>query len=515
MNRRSRRPYAVSLLAALLAGWAAWEFLSCRPDQVIAVPAETRLVHFSPSGRYLVTWDRKQGPLTLWDAANRHIAHQFHVPPSFVANNSSTNSIFGFYNISDDDRWLALAAEGDNGPHLNLFDLTESMAKPVRVGDLAPFTNLYQPRPAFHGKGQTLAYLLPGSKRVENKALVGSDELVLYDPRAERRPLRVPGAHSVLGQVADKPDEWLFDTSTGIERWDTAAGKCLEIKKRWWPAGFGMGQEELASDGHAMIILASMDDRAPKPHKVACFRRDLVTDTTTTVWEYTFPASATAFWNMTSWPNHCFLIKTLDEQGSLVQDLLDVSTGKNLARFPLPLDVMENLTYSYMGQKSNTGAGLVQSLGRTGALGIDAGRKVIVSQQRSQSVLWEHFPSLMRCLKLTPPPAEVTLKWFSAQTGRLMGRAPLAATYSATNWESPIVAVHPSEPYMALIDQPPQGDWQLQFWSMPPSRPWYSIVAVALAAGILAAGFQLGLLWLLRRVGILRACVVAPTAARM
>jgi hypothetical protein len=88
------------------------------------------------------------------------------------------------------------------------------------------------------------------------------------------------------------------------------------------------------------------------------------------------------------------LIKTLDDQGKLVQDLLEVSTGKVLARYPQPINMLVDVSYSYQGQAVpiDMGAGLIHTVGRTGEIAIDSERRVLVSKQTNLAALrWRYW----------------------------------------------------------------------------------------------------------------------------
>jgi len=213
-------------------------------------------------------------------------------------------------------------------------------------------------------------------------------------------------------------------------------------------------------------------------------RCDLAQRKTVAAWEYALPSSAHIFWNVASSdPETFLLIKTLDEQGNLVQDLLDVNSGKVLVRYPQPISMLEEVSYSYMGQTLpvGMGAGLIHTLGRTGEIAIDSERRVLASKQLSRSHnLWTYFGSQLPWLGIRPGPSVLFLQFHSAGTGRLLERVSLHTPYRAFTCT---LAVHPSQPLLAVIDEQVTGP-RLQFWHLPPPKPWGWIIFCSLAAAV-------------------------------
>jgi hypothetical protein len=219
---------------------------------------------------------------------------------------------------------------------------------------------------------------------------------------------------------------------------------------------------------------------------------DLKTRTIETAWEYSFPPSAHLFWNgIASDPANFLLIKTLDDEGNVVQELLDVNSGKVLVRYAQPISMLEEVSYSYMGQTlpNNMGAGLIHALGRTGEIGIDSERRVLVSKQVNRDpILWRHFGKQLSWLGIKQGPPVLFLQFHSAETGKLLERVSLHTPYTAFRC---VLAVHPSQPLLAVIDEQTTGS-QLQFWYLPPPKPWGWIIGCAVAGGGCVALLRIG-----------------------
>lgn len=483
-----------SLLVGLAAGRLAWESLSCEPYRTVPVPAGTCLLRFSPGGRYVVTWDSTHRLLILRDLASGREVRRANLSPKVDFANGSFEVPDYFFNISGDDRWLAIVQHTPDDLYLELIDLAAVDAKPNRVRAVPPPSDLYSPQPLFHANGRYLSYQLPGER-----AGVFPD-VVLYDIAERRELVQIPNARAVLGQVPGHPEQWLVHTYDRresidrIERWEVVKRRKLASREvRLYPEEYEFAAPVLASDGTALLELAmTIATPPPKPpHRVTCFRHGFSADAAaapSVLWERQFPSPIVNYYPSTSWPPRFLLIRTLDEKESLVEELIDIETGQMLTRFPQPL----NMTMIKEGPV------LIQTVGSEGDLAIDASRQVLVSKQFREPFLWRNFPALMNWLRLAPPPAQLSLQWYSARTGDSLEHANLTMTAPVKVGGEPKLAVHPTEPILALIDGGAQGDWQLQFWAMPPSRPWGWIIAVSLVATVLTRAFIYAISWLWR-----------------
>ena len=285
---------------------------------------------------------------------------------------------------------------------------------------------------------------------------------------------------------------WFFEGKKGIECWDVVL-KQREDQFPPWPENRAIRSTSLSPDGQAVRALCFAEARLNPTERIFLNRCDSCLRTIETDWEYPFPPSARLFWNSASSdPADFLLIKTLDDQGNLVQDLLDVSSGKVLARYLQPISMLEEVCHSYGGQTlpAGKGAGLIHTLGRTGEIGIDSERRVLVSKQVNRDpILWRHFGNQLRWLGIKQGPPALFLQFHSAETGKLLERVSLHTPYKAFTCT---LAVHPSQPLLAVIDEQPTGA-QLQFWRLPPPKPWGWIVFCSLAAGAFVVMLRIGL----------------------
>jgi hypothetical protein len=193
------------------------------------------------------------------------------------------------------------------------------------------------------------------------------------------------------------------------------------------------------------------------------------------------------------------LIKTDDEEGNLVQDLVEVDSGNVIYRYSPPIDMLEDIVYSYVGQKWNYGAGLTHSLGRTGEFVIDSRRQVIASKRIiTDPVWWRQLGRILSLLGFKPPPWSLDLQFHSASTGKLLERIPLHTTLpNPRKILDPVIAMHPREALVAIIDEQPEST-RLLFWQAPPLKPWGWIILCFIAGG--AFGLLLPLAWTKRRL---------------
>lgn len=311
---------------------------------------------------------------------------------------------------------------------------------------------------------------------------------VLYDIATRHEQLCVPGAYSSLGPPT-REGKWFFDETNGIECkgiecWDALQKRRDQGFPSWSKDYTMMSTSRSPGEQTIRALCIAESPRFPK-ERIFLNRCDLKTRTIETAWEYVLTPSAHLFWNIgSSDPESFLLIKTLDDQGNLVQDLLDVNSGQVLVRFPEPISMLEEVSFSYLGQTPTFAAGLIHTLGRTGEIGIDSERRVLVSKQVNRDpILWRHFGNQLRWLGVRQGPPALFLQFHSAETGKLLKRVSLHTPYKAFTC---FLAVHPSQPLLAVIDEKVGGS-QLQFWHMPPPKPWGWISVCALAAGVCSA----------------------------
>jgi hypothetical protein len=469
--------FLLFVLPVFLAGYAAWSFIPCREDRSYPVPNETKLLEFSPAGNYVVTFHLDNNHLSLWRVDTGELAFTAELPCR-VKPNESINGTRAFYGFSYDDRWLAVATGSLVDSRIAIVDLASSNTT-TSVAVIPPGLGPYRPQPAFSTDGRYLSYF---SERglAENCG-------VLYDIASRHEQLTVPGAFSSLGPPT-REGKWFFHGKKGVECWDVMQKK-RDDEFPPWLKDHTMISTSLSPDEQSVSGLCIAEaSRFPTEH-IFLNRCDLKTRTIENAWEYTFPPSAHLFWNVASSdPQTFLLIKTLDDQGKLVQDLLEVSTGKVLARYSQPINMLVDVSYSYQGQAVpiDMGAGLIHTVGRTGEIAIDSERRVLVSKQTNLAALrWRYFVSWFGFRR---GPRRPYLTFHSAQTGELLERVSLQTPYKPFD---PVLAMHPSKPLLVVIDEQLTGPL-LQFWHVPPPKPWGWILLCALAAGACAALMRIG-----------------------
>ncbi len=124
-------------------------------------------------------------------------------------------------------------------------------------------------------------------------------------------------------------------------------------------------------------------------------------------------------------------------------------------------------------------------------MAIDSERRVIVSKQISRdSSFWQYFGTPLGWLGIRPGAPRLCLQFHSAETGLLLEHVP-HQTANFSRWGDPTLALHPSQPLLAVVDEDGSNSW-LQLWRVPPPRPWAWITACGLAAGGLASLIWLG-----------------------
>jgi hypothetical protein len=474
------------ILPTFLAGYAAWCFIPCQPERSYPVPNETKLLEFSPAGNYVVTFQRENRRLSLWRADTGNEAYAAEIP-CVLASNESTSGIRGFYGLSSNDRWLAIPIGLPDESNLVIVDL-ESGNELTRASGPPPDPRRYRPQPIFSSDGRYLCYF---SQTADTK-----DCGVLYDIAGRHEQFRVPGAFSSLGPPT-REGKWFFHGKKGIECWDVVQ-KEFDDRFPLWTHDYSMMSTSLSPDEQTIRALCIAEKPRFSKERIFLNCWDCATRKMETAWEYTFPPSAYLFWNVASSdPETYLLIKTLDDQGNLVQDLLDVNSGKVLMRYPQPISMLEEVSYS--GDRTlppSMGAGLIHTLGRTGEIGIDSERRVLVSKQVNRDpILWRHFGNQLRWLGLRQGPPALFLQFHSAETGKLLERVSLHTPYRAFTCT---LAVHPSQPLLAVIDEQVTGP-RLQFWHLPPPKPWGWIIFCSLAVAVCTTLLRFGIRNLIRR----------------
>lgn len=465
----------IIVLPALLAGYVAWLVIPCQPERGIRLPVGTKLLEFSAAGRYAVTFQREQGRLTLWRADTGKLAYETEVP-CVIAPNSSTNGVRAFYGFSSDDGLLAVTTGTPDQPHLAIIDL-QSGNDEMQSIDLPANPDGYRPRPAFSYDGRYLSYF--------SQEGPGKDCAVLYDLIDKLEHLRVPGASDKLGMPTPEGTWFLADSDYeiwNIHKKQRDCGLRRNTLAPLWPK-CDMLHADMAPDGQALFAMHVVESASPR-HGFFFYRFDLSSRTSKSEWQYVLHPSALPFWNLgSSDPMQYLLIKNLDDQGDLVQDLLEVDSGKVLFRYSPPITMLEDIAYTYEGQRTDYGAGLTQSLGRTGEIVIDADRQVLGSKHLIRETLWwRHLGGPLRWLGAKRPSPSLHLQFHSAQTGKLLEQVPIHTPYRAFD---PVLAMHPKEPLLTVIDEK-ESQAHLQFWRVPPPKPWGWIIVSALAGGVVA-----------------------------
>jgi hypothetical protein len=465
----------MAALLALLAGYLAWLFIPCQPLGSVPVPAGTKLLEFSPGGRYAVTFHRGESRLALWQPNPGQEVFATQIACTVYANETAVGAR-SFYGFSADDRLMAVTTGTPDEPRLNIVDLDSGNTSSL-LADLPANPEKYRPRPAFSTDGRYLSYFSQDAQ--------GKDCAIVYDVVAKQEHLRIAGVFGSLGPPT-RQRKWFLCSESVIEFWDidqkrkegTVPWSTLAPLPRDAKNIINM-DTSLSSDGQTIIALCEIKSPSWKEGFFQ-FRFDLTRRATKSGWKYSLPPSARLFWNVgSSDPVRFLLIKTLDDQGSLVQDLVDVNSGEVLVRFPRPV------SFSHGGQAANREAGFAQSLGRTGEIVIDAERKVLVSKQISWPFWWDwdqlHRPLAWLGVNSAPVPH---LQFHSAQTAELLEHHP-------HNQFDSVLAMHPTEPLLAVIDE--KDNWaQLQFWRVPPPKPWGWIIASALVGGAIAFLLRVG-----------------------
>jgi hypothetical protein len=456
----------VLLLPAVLAGYAGWFFIPCQPFCSVPVPANTKLLEFSPAGRFVITFQRDTSRLTLWRSDNGEEHYATPIPCN-VPDNVSVSAARQFYGLSSADLWLAVVTSSPEHSELALVNLKSGKVSTMDSA-LPPSPDLAHPE--FSSDGYYFCYNSPGGA-------------VLYNIAEQRVQFRVPGTSIGLGPPT-RDGKWYFDTGNSIECWDVVKRR-RDTEFPSWPSERSMRSTSVSTDQNSVRCLSMAESPRFPTERIVFHRCNLATKKIETGWEYIFPPSARLFWNLASSdPEQFLLIKTLDDQGEVVQELLEIESGTVLARYPRPISQLEEVSFSYLGQTTNYGAGLIHTLGRTGEITIDSQLRVLASKQISRDTIWwKHFGAPMRWLGFRQGPPRLYLQFHSAQTGKLLERVPLETPYKAFD---PVLAVSPSEPILAVVDEKPGGA-RLQFWQMPPHKPWGWIGLCAFAGGAAAA----------------------------
>jgi hypothetical protein len=464
----------VVIVPAFLAGYLAWLFLPCQPQRSVVLPAGTRLLEFSPTGRYVLTFQREERRLTLWQTDTGQATFEAEIP-YVIRPMLPTVYAGGFYGFSTDDRQLAVATGAPDEPRLVIVDLTSDNTL-TPIAELPPMPDKYFRPPRFSSDDRFLSYSSQDDQ--------GRDCAVLYDLVGKQEWLRVAGISGSLGPPT-RQGKWLLYTANEIELWDVAQRR-REATLPPWPPGSRMkdvpgerlsGGPSITPDEQAVAALY-LHFIPPEEH-IFLYRCDLTTRKIETVWEYALPPSGRPLWEIGgSWASRFLLINNRDNNGDLIQDLLDVATGQVVIRYPEPIDMLENIAESLRIPAAEYGSGLAVSLGRTGEMVIDSERRFVVREQFSA----ETSPATTSA---SPERQRLSVQFYSAQTGQLLERISLHAPDPPV-WGDPVLAMHPSEPLLAVVDEQGSSS-RLQFWRVPPPKPWGWIAACALAAAACSA----------------------------
>jgi hypothetical protein len=480
------------LLPALLAGYVAWQLIPCQPLRSIPVPTGTKLLEFSPSGNYAVTFERDDRQLTLWETKAGQEAFSIEIPIQ-IKSNESTNGVRAFYGFSTEDRLLAVTTGTADDPRLVIVEL-ESGNTETQELRLPANPEKYRPRPAFSSDCRYLSYFSGDD--------AGKELAVLYDLTAKQELLRVPGAFDKLG-MPTSDGKWFLVLGSHYEIWNINEKKreCELLRKALSPSApkSNISSIDMAADGQALNALHFVERASPQ-HGVFFYHYDWTTGNSKKEWEYLFPASAVPCWNIgPSDPMQYLLIKTDDKAGNLVEDLLEIDSGRVIYRYSPPIEMLEDISYSYMGQKTNYGAGLTHSLGRTGEFAIDSQRQVIASKRLiTDPVWWQRFGSILSRLGVKAPRWALNLQFHSAPTGKLLQTVPIHTPVpNPRETFDPVIAMHPQDALVAIIDVDGQST-RLQFWQAPPPKPWGWIIFCSLSGAALA--FLLQWAWRKRRI---------------
>jgi hypothetical protein len=108
---------------------------------------------------------------------------------------------------------------------------------------------------------------------------------------------------------------------------------------------------------------------------------------------------------------------------------------------------------------------------------------VSLHQVIPDNIWWRKFERTLRSLGFKRPQPRLYLQFHSAQTGKLLEKVPI---------NRDMLAMHPTEPLLAVIDDE-DNESHLQFWRVPPPKPWGWIITCGLAGGGVAFLLRLGL----------------------
>jgi hypothetical protein len=465
----------IFVLPALLAGYAAWIIIPCQLLRSIPVPKGTKLLEFSPGGHYVVTFKPQGGRLTLWHADSGKEA--------FASENLDIgpNDARSSYGFSADDQLLAVATGTPKDQRLVMVNLDSGNTQ-------TPVTYLARcrPQPSFSSDGRYLSYFW-------------WEYAVVFDIADKRECLLTTGFSSSLGPPTPQ-GKWLLREGRQIDCWDVS-----QKRREWtlppWPSEHASVMSSLSPDEQAITGLAVVESRFPD-QRVFHYRFDFGTQKMTEDWEYTFPPSAHVLWNLSSSnPVQFLLVKTLDDHGRLVQDLVDVYSGNILARYHEPIDMLEDIALHHRAQVLHHDAGLILTLGRQGEMVLDSQHRVIVSKMLTRDTIWwRNFGRQLRWLGLQQPPPQLHLQFHSAETGKLLERVPIHTPYKMFE---PVLAMHPTEPLLAVIDEK-ENERHLQIWWAPPPKPWGWIIACSLGGGAVALLLRMGFGKLTRKMALFK-----------
>jgi WD40 repeat protein len=453
---------AMSASAGVVAFCVAWFVLPCQPERSMPVAFGTKLVEFSPAGRYVVTIRCEERRLTLWNANTGQATYETEVP--YIAR--SIYSAKDFYGFSSNDQCLAVTAGRPHDPDLVIVDLASNNAM-TRITALPPEPDYLCPCPAFSADDRYLNYVIK-DPRCRMCA-------VLYDLAGRSEQFRIEGLSSSLIPPT-RQGKWLLQRPSGIECWDvTQRRKVATILHENKLLQTFFTPDEQAVTGSYVAAYPSLQQR------VVFFRYEFAKQEFETEREYALPPMTPIFWNLDSWePVRFVLVSKQDENDSPVQDVLEVSTGQLVARNHEPVEMQNDEWGSWRTKLSGTGRAYL--LGRTGGMSIDSKGQILVSKQKFRDDrLWRHFGKVLRWLGAKQPAPREYLQFQSTQTGKLLERVSHRDPWFP-GWGPEVLAMHPSEPLLAVIDME-GNEARLQLWHVPPRKPWIWIIGCALAVG--------------------------------
>jgi hypothetical protein len=227
---------------ALLAGYVAWQLIPLQPKRSIPVPAGTKLLEFSPTGKYVVTLQTEKRELTIRNSESGQVTYATEIPREV---DSVNDKYCGF---SADERWLAVAIGMAPNSQLVIVDLQSSDVLD-HVGDL-PGADFWPPRPAFCSDARFLTYV------TEDDA---GPFVVIYDTSSKQEQRRIPGNDEVLApgltQVSDQLGNIVVDSQRQVrvsKKWENYRWEALETSAWWGTLGQKLSPPLLKLEFHSV-----------------------------------------------------------------------------------------------------------------------------------------------------------------------------------------------------------------------------------------------------------------------